>query len=67
MFREATDWSVSLREIHVFMLLHIELLVPFCADLNPETEEQSRTRVRWRVISRSHRYLNFDPICCEFL
>lgn len=29
--------------------------------------EQSRTRVRWHVISRSYRFLYFYHICCEFL
>lgn len=52
MFREATEWSVLLQKTHVFMLPHTELVV-FFANLNLKMGEQSRTRVRWHVISRS--------------
>lgn len=66
MFREATEWSVLLQKTHVFMLPHTELVV-FFANLNLKRGEQSRTRVRWHVISRSYRFLYFYHICCEFL
>lgn len=66
MFREATEWSVLLQKTHVLMLPRTELVV-FFANLNLKMGEQSRTRVRWHVISRSYRLLYFYHICCEFL